>query len=69
VAAGRSVGKAVDRNRAKRLLRAAIQPLIPSIQPGWDLILLARKPLARVKCQEAQIALMALLKRARLMTP
>jgi ribonuclease P protein component len=69
VAAGRSVGKAVDRNRAKGLLRAAVQPLIPTIQSGWDLILLAREPLARVKCQEAQTALIALLKRAHLITP
>jgi ribonuclease P protein component len=66
IAAGRSVGNAVDRNRAKRILRAALQPLIPSIQTGWDIILLARRPLAGMKCQDAQSALTMLLKRARL---
>lgn len=69
VAASRSVGKAVDRNRAKRLLRAAAQPLIPSIQIGWDMILLARKPLIQMKCQETQTALITLLKRAHLLAP
>ncbi len=67
VSAGRSVGNAVERNRAKRLLRAAIQPLIPSILPGWDILLIARRPLANVKCQDAQKALTNLLKRAHLL--
>ncbi len=31
VAAGRTVGTAVKRNRAKRLLREAMRPLIPSL--------------------------------------
>ena len=66
VAAGRSVGNAVERNRAKRLVRAALQPLIPSIKPGWDIVCLARHPLPSVKCQDVQTALTALLKRAHL---
>src|SRR3989304_4410522 len=40
VAAGRSVGNAVHRNRAKRLLRAAMRPILPVIAPGWDLMLI-----------------------------
>jgi ribonuclease P protein component len=66
VAAGRSVGNAVERNRAKRLIRAALQTLIPSIKPGWDIVCLARHPLPKVKCQEVQSALTYLLKRAHL---
>ena len=45
VAAGRSLGGAVERNRAKRLLREAIRPNIPSILPGWDCLFLARRPI------------------------
>lgn len=67
IAAGRSVGNAVERNRAKRLLRAALFPLIPSIQAGWDVILIGRRPLAGSHCQETQSALTALLKRAHLL--
>ena len=42
VIAGRSVGKAVRRNRAKRRLRAALHQLLPRLQPGWDAVLIAR---------------------------
>jgi ribonuclease P protein component len=67
VAAGRSVGNAVRRNRAKRLLRAAIQPYLPSLIGGWDLVLIARRPLAEVKYQEAHDALTSLLRRTGLL--
>ena len=45
VAAGKGVGGAVVRSRAKRLLRASIHALLPRILPGWDLVFLARRPL------------------------
>jgi ribonuclease P protein component len=42
VAAGRRVGSAVGRNRAKRLLREAIRPHVGRTHPGWDIVLIAR---------------------------
>ena len=39
--AGRRVGGAVDRNRARRTLRAAWRELAPSID-GWDVVVVAR---------------------------
>lgn len=45
IAAGRSIGNAVKRNRAKRRLRACIQPWLKQLNPGFDIILIARKPL------------------------
>lgn len=66
VSAGRSVGNAVQRNRAKRLVRAALHPLVPDIQPGWDIILIARQPLAAASFAFAQSTLLQLLQRARL---
>jgi len=42
VAAGKRVGGAVQRNRAKRLLREGVRPLYPSIASGWDILLIAR---------------------------
>lgn len=67
ISAGRSVGNAVQRNRAKRLLREAARPLISKIPVGWDALLLARHPLVEVKCSEAQEAIQQLLRRARLL--
>ncbi len=69
VAAGRSVGGAVQRNRAKRLLRASITPLLPRIQPGWDMVLIARKPLIGARTAELLTALEQLLQRADLLKP
>ncbi|HNT23250.1 MAG TPA: ribonuclease P protein component [Anaerolineales bacterium] len=67
VAAGRSLGGAVQRNRAKRMLREAMRPLMTVIRPGWDLLLLSRRPLAQAQLPEIQSALQQLLRRAGLL--
>jgi len=66
VSAGKSVGKAVKRNRAKRLIRAALQPLVPEIKQGYDIVITAREPLAASNCQETQNALKSLFEEANL---
>lgn len=80
VAAGRTVGSAVVRNRAKRLLREAIRTMIPNIasQPesadqdsasNLDLILIARMGLATASLDDTRQALQNLLQRAQILTP
>jgi ribonuclease P protein component len=69
VAAGRTVGTAVYRNRAKRLLREAMRPLIPRIASGLDLILIARPALVSATLEETRQALLNLLQRAQILTP
>ena len=64
VTAGRTTGNAVQRNRAKRLLREAMRTLLPSLAPGWDLILIARVGLASASLDDARTALTMLLRRA-----
>jgi ribonuclease P protein component len=64
VAAGRSVGNAVKRNRAKRRIREIIRQRIPFIQDGWDLIFLARQPIHNATHAELQDALNSLINRA-----
>lgn len=69
VAAGRTVGSAVKRNRAKRLLRAAMRPLLPSLASGWDLVLIARSGLTSASLQQTRDALQTVLRRAKLIYP
>ncbi len=67
VSAGLAVGNAVKRNRAKRLLRAAMSELITATVPGSQLLLVARSPLADVNVFQTRKALSILLKRAGLL--
>lgn len=75
VAAGKTTGTAVHRNRAKRLLREAMRTLIPSINlqlsqenaSGWDLILIARPALVTATLADTRSALMNVLRRAKLL--
>ena len=77
VAAGRTVGTAVTRNRAKRLLREAMRTMMPKIAlqraednaSGLDLILIARAGLATASLQDTCQALQNLLQRAHIITP
>ena len=64
VVAGKGVGPAVDRNRAKRLLREAARRCAVGVGSRWDVVLIARKPLAGAKQPEAEQAVRDLLKRA-----
>ena len=66
ITAGRSVGNAVRRNRAKRMMRAAVAPLLPEIKPGWDLVLIARHSLLDRTTPEISAVLKGLLERAQL---
>lgn len=67
VVANRSLGGAVARNRAKRVLRAAMQPLVEHIQPSQDILLLARHGITGAKSPQVQDALEQLLRKANLL--
>ena len=66
VTAGKRVGNAVKRNRAKRLMRAAARVLHPNIKKGYDIIIIARKPIIQSKMPQVRAALQGLLERAQL---
>jgi ribonuclease P protein component len=68
VTAGLAVGNAVKRNRAKRLLRAALTDLLPEVLPGSDLLLIARPALARADLGRTREALTLLLDQAGLLS-
>ena len=67
-AVGRRIGKAAARNRVKRRLREAVRELHPGLRPGYDVVVIARGPLANPEISLAEIArsLDQLIGRARL---
>ncbi len=42
---GKTLGKAVIRNRVRRLLREAVRDMHPRLHPGHDIVIIARRPL------------------------
>jgi ribonuclease P protein component len=64
--AGRSLGGAVQRNRAKRRMRAALQLHYASLAPGWDTVLIARPAILKASWVQLIRSLAQLLRRAEL---
>ncbi len=49
---GKSVGGAVLRNRAKRLMRESFRVLSPRIKDSFDVVIVARSRISGKKCDE-----------------
>lgn len=64
--AGKKVGNAVARNRAKRLLREATRQRLTTIAPGWDIILIARGGAGKAEFKDVESAVASLFDRASL---
>ena len=67
IVAGRALGTAVQRNLAKRRLRACLMLYLSGLHGGWDMVLLARKPMDQAGFAEICSAAQELLKRAGLL--
>ena len=67
IAAGRTVGNAVQRNRVKRMMRAAFQPYLEELPAGWDLILIARRKMISADFTATHSSLLNLLRHAKLL--
>ncbi len=49
ITTGKKIGKAVQRNRARRVIRAALYDLYSDIIPGYDIVFVARGKTPYVK--------------------
>lgn len=61
----RKVGKAVQRNRLKRLLREIMR--LQSLKPGWDIVFMVRSAAVDADYDQLDEATTRLLARARLL--
>ena len=64
ITAGKKIGKAVSRNRAKRVITAAFRECLPLIDGNLDFIIVARQRILTAKSTEVATAMMKLLKTA-----
>ena len=63
ITATKKVGGAVQRNRAKRLIRAAWREVEGQVPLGWDFVFVARARTSQVKMQEVKKAMTGQLRR------
>ena len=62
--AGRRIGGAVLRNRARRILRAAWRELADEVEDGYDVVVVARAAIVGARTQELVAEVAELLSRA-----
>jgi ribonuclease P protein component len=64
--AGKKIGGAVQRNRARRVLRAALHAVAPKGVPGHDVVVVAREAMRDARTQDLIAEMTELLERQEL---
>lgn len=69
LATGKRLGGAVVRNRIRRRLREGMRAVLPRIDGGWDIMLIARPESAKANSKELHGAIVDLVGRGGLLRP
>lgn len=64
ITAGKKLGCAVKRNRAKRVITAAFRECLPYIKEGYDFVIVARTRILNIKSTAAAASMRSLLSSA-----
>ena len=64
--ASKKVGNAVARNRARRLMKESVRTMDSIDKQGYDIIFIARKTIAGVKCEDVRSSILNALRRTEL---
>lgn len=59
ITTGKKIGKAVQRNRCRRLIREAFRLVSPAIRGSWDIVFVARVRTASASMQQVKTAMEA----------
>ena len=64
ITTSKKIGKAVDRNRARRVIKESYRKVLENIKPGYDLVFVARKKTTLIKSTKVLSAMKEQLKEA-----
>ncbi len=60
----KKIGNSVQRNRAKRRLRASLSPMLTHVAPGWNLIFIAREEVLTCSFLQMQCLMQQMIRKA-----
>lgn len=64
ITTGKKLGGAVERNRCRRVIRAAFRTLAPACGGGWDIVFVARHKTGQLKSTQIEAVMREHLKKA-----
>ncbi len=64
ITTSKKIGNAVERNRSRRVIRAAFRNISPLVQGNWDIVFVARNKTKYLKSTEIERMMLSQLKQA-----